>query len=829
MKMKMRTIAAVSAALVGLSVLAAADDCTWDLKAISKARFEKDDPANPNIVKTPFGFVRETAMIFDGKVDVLCTDARVAAAMKAEREEGLFAMLSPESLIGLEGVRTEWLHNFAGMKVSLPDDKGGAYEVRFRYRSNHPRPGYGNASYSAYLNFADSEGKTFFRLNIPDSGDDSDYWFTREKVVQIPAGVKDLHLRLRLDGVGYLKVTGLSLKRAIVADEPDVSFVVKPYGWIDDRFAVEEGRVGALDVCWKKSKASTFKDFKCFVEYVIPKGFAFLGLNIREKRAALKVEPQADGTTRVFSPMGSRIRPWVGGFNDGMGMGLLVRALGAVGTEGVLKVRAVAEDGVTTLGEPAAITLCTVPRISVRKPKRYLAGAMLTYDFQFFRSNPEANVAYADFLVEKGVDWIMPQADWMCEDPTLAPMWRKRFRYVTSTQHDYLMNAYKIRGTGDRPKEDRFVPRPGVRESWDFKWSTCPAAVYEERPYFVTNVMPHLVQCNQGADGQWVNWEPFYFRGCYCDACKAKHVEWKKTDPNVEHFHAWQHGELVKTVHRYMKRDFNPGGIGLMPAIAWCELGSYARLADYPQDKLSKYFAGEIDWIPAWGPYIGWSPSEEGAYNGISGRLSDYFFAAKDVREEVDRNYGRGKPKLMGQPAGPNWVIQPEWLEISMDCYFFNQWEAICPWIFPQGADARHWAAFGRAVTRAAKYEDAVFDGARNDAATTLAYKPGFEAKCAWPDKTFLPNVKDVPLIQQTTYDHKGVRYIAVFNLNENRHAEFTLRTKGLSGSSRVFDENGNALFGGKSFTGAELAERGVDLSVDVSRCAVFELRPLPQ
>jgi len=161
-----------------------------------------------------------------------------------------------------------------------------------------------------------------------------------------------------------------------------------------------------------------------------------------------------------------------------------------------------------------------------------------------------------------------------------------------------------------------------------------------------------------------------------------------------------------------------------------------------------------------------------------------------------------------------------------MDAYFFNRWEAIAPWIFPQGADARHWMAFANAVSRAAKYENAVIDGVRNDAMTTLAYKPGTEAVCAFPDKQFLPETSNVPLIQQATYDYKGVRYVAVFNLDDRKGAAITLKTAGLAaGDYTVVGEDDQPLFDGKTFSAETLAKDGVELSLPISACRVFTLK----
>ena len=178
----------------------------------------------------------------------------------------------------------------------------------------------------------------------------------------------------------------------------------------------------------------------------------------------------------------------------------------------------------------------------------------------------------------------------------------------------------------------------------------------------------------------------------------------------------------------------------------------------------------------------------------------------------------------MGQSSGTNWEIQPDWLEVSTSAYFFNRWEAVAPWVFPFGADARHWAAYGRAVTRAARYERAVWDGERRDSATSLTYV-GKPAMRAWPDKMFMPDKKNVPLIQQTTYDLGGARYVALFNFDDVSPAEFTLRTVGLSGSFDAVMEDGAPVPGGKAVSGKSLAADGLRLSLPAASCRVVEIK----
>ena len=831
------TRSVVSVALAAAVVMVAcgtfagdADTCTYDFAAISRAKFADNDSATPNLLADPLGFKKSQVYAWrpDKGVDLPTTNERIDKAIVAEavREDGLFSMLSPESLVEICGgeEKAACLHNFAGMKAKAPPP--GKYRFSCRYRANHV---VGNASWNAYFGIRDDRNREVMMVNLPDTGDDSDYWFTRTKEFVVPEGATRLHLFLRFDGVGYMKLSGMKIASVVENPderEPEVLYRVK--GSYDGRFGVNEHDVEAIKIDWRTGRNHNLNWWKTGVEFVVPEGFGFVGFNGRVER----VERRADGTTLVrggtVQPSGGvRVYP-LAKFVDSNSLSLLVRAERAAGTAGRLTWQALYEG--RRVGETGSLELETVPAMQVTLPKRYAAGAMLTYSLQFFPGQPEANRAYAEHLRRCGVDWIMPELRWMKFDPSLLPMWRKTgFRYITPTANDYFCDGYAVPLTADRPAEDKFVKRPGKPEHYMFKLSSCPAAIYEERPFFMTNFVASIARWAKGTDGMWSNWEPFYYGGCHCAGCLARLADWtKKTGDGEQHFHSMQHGRICKTIQRHFKRIFGEDSPAFMPAICFSEVTSYGRLADYPADKLAKDYVGDMNWLPAWGPYVAWEPEKTGAWVSNRGRNVAAFIAAREVREEIDRNYPGRRPKIIFQPAGGNWTIQPEWLEVSMDAGFFNRIEACVPWVMPEGCDARLWAGFTRHVNRAARYERAVWEGTRNDAATEIAPKPGFEQTCPKPIAHYLPTLKqyfNYGTLRQTTYDLEGTRYVAVLNFNDERHVEFTLRTVGLApGRYEVVREDGARPCGGRPLTAEELAA-GVGLSVPVSSTRVFEIR----
>ena len=817
-------------ALLGLALAVASCPArdAFDFAKISDERFGREDPSNPELVKEPFAFRPSPFTCWNPQTerDELFSVDEKSRSISNGAEDDNYAMFIPASIADRVGGAdvVKRMHTLASRTVVLPDAKGGRYMLRLKYRANHT---IGNANHGCYvvLSTCTNGCQDYTYVNLADSGEDSDYWFSREKEFVVPPGAGTLKMTLRFDGAGYLRVGSLSVKRCVEEKESALSFCVKPYGLLDGRFQVESGDVGAVSVTWKRAKSTKVQWWRDGLEIVVPRGFRFIGLTIadRKGKGCFRRERLADGSERITSPMSQSCQPWFGGYHHNFGFGVLLRAECPAGAVGRMTFRAMV--GGKPVGDEGEVLLESVaPAARVETPRDFLVGAMLTYDFYVFRTgDADANEVYADFLARRGVTWLMPQTSWIVENRALVPMWRRKgMRFVTPSDHERIRNAYCIRGSCRRPEADRFVKRPGMKDHYDFPHSACPASIYEERPFFVTNVMPYIVERNLGTDGMWVNWEPFYFKGCHCPACLERMKSWKG-DP--ENFHSMQHGRLAITVHRWMKKMFKPGVVGLAPAICWAEVASYGRTHGYPANKLSKDYVGEIDWLPVWGPYVGWS-ADSGPYNGTKGRLVATFLAAKDVREEIDSLYPKERrPKLMGQSSGTNWSVQPDWLEVSTSAYFFNRWEAVAPWVFPFGADARHWAAYGRAVTRAARYERAVRDGNRRDSATDLEYV-GRPAKCAWPDKTFLPGAKDVPLVQQTTYDLGGERYVALFNFDDTAPAEFTLRTKGLAGSFFALMEDGTPVSGGKAVSGDALAKVGLRLSLPPVTCRVLEISP---
>ena len=831
--------------LLAAATFSASDRCTFDFFAISREKVEAEELAATNLLANPLGWAGDVPYIWTPKegADKMVRNDRVKAMLTSGREGDAWWIRTPDTVGGVldEGERPDWLHNFAKMDVQLATTNGGPYGISLSYNASHV---HGSAAWGAYCQIyaAPTDGKLALAKNfrLEDTWTELGGWHRRVLSFDVPPGSAKLMVRFRFDGTGHLAFRSVKLyARPRLKPEPSIRFLVRGASQLDGRFAVEENGVGALVVGWKCAKGVRMKPYETEFVWSVPKGFAFVGANLADAEHPPVVERQADGSTCVVCTMTKDFQSRDNCFPAPWDLSILVRHEGVVGTEGVLTVSARRKG--EAVGETGEVTLFTIPKVTYPQPKRALPGMMFDGSQYFYRNDIGANYTFGKFLREKGVRWVIPTLDVVREEGELIPMWRQYgVKFITPYQNNYLANGYLV-GRGDRrpadrrlPTEDKFVaPSNIARNVWQ-TLATCPAAVYEVRPSFARDTMGELSEWGRGLDGMWCNWEPQIFKGCHCAACRKRMAAWcAKTGDSEEHFHSMQHGKLVRTLARHFTDGFGTGEAGLLPAISYMEAGSYGRLNDHPSRNLLKDYATSLKWLPVWGPYRGWNQDHEGQdnteslnYVGKRGMVVASWVWSKDIREEMDRLYGEKCPKLMGQPTGTLWTIQPEWLEISMDAFFFNRFEAVVPWIFPYGADARYWQAFGRAAARMAHYEDAVYEGVRNDAVTLLTSKKGFEAVCSYPDRQPLPNVKDVPLLQQATYDRQGVRIVACLNFDDQRHAEFTLRTKGLSGRYRVVREDGVILFGGRTFTGEELATTGVELTLNASTTRVFEFRP---
>jgi hypothetical protein len=210
-----------------------------------------------------------------------------------------------------------------------------------------------------------------------------------------------------------------------------------------------------------------------------------------------------------------------------------------------------------------------------------------------------------------------------------------------------------------------------------------------------------------------------------------------------------------------------------------------------------------------------------------------HYIAIKDIREQFSRDFPveKGRPMILGTTQGIqcyDWITEPEWLEMALGAYLMNGWEGAKAYFFPDGYDARYLQAYARAATLAARYENFVFDGARNDAAIEIEPVGEYASKCKYVT-LFIPKYRNVSPLQHVAWDLNGARMVGVFNYWRKGEAFFTLKSKDLKpGDYTIVDEDG-VLYAQSSsaisYTHEQL-QSGVKLMVGTARMKVFEIRP---
>lgn len=663
-------------------------------------------------------------------------------------------------------------------------------------------------------------------------GGDSE-WFLFTRTLRVPDGFNALKVIVRIDGVGELVFRNFTV--TLAPEERQMTVRQGAHGVFSHDFALSENQCGVLDLEWKRAPdGRTYVSDRLRWKIELPPCVRWMDALLADRRSFERKALQNGGELISFAPaFGVQGHVPTEDFNAWGMLGCLLKTVGKVGDEGRFLFW-VEYEGVriSNVGETR---LFVVPEIRAEVPKRYQNGLTPGGTCTTF-ADESANRLFADLMAAAGVRWYMPYDP----KPQNLALWRAAGIRTLTPEYYFLANGYRVGDPKGRPAEDRYV---ALDRNAERDMATCPLAVIEERPFFLTNTVPEIARRVKGCDGVWANWEPYMFnrQGCMCARCRAdfaKYVgvsdaemarDWPKElgiggkwHEKVTKYRSLRHGQLVRTIDRHV-RALTGGekSLGFIPGIAWCEMSSYWRPNNYAAEVQAIDYAGGLKWIDPWGPYPWWNVRAPFALEDAW--ALPYFLAAKDIRLTVDKDYPAGRrPRLLAFPHGRqciDCITEPEYVEMALDAFFFNRWEASVVYYFPQGYDARYWRAFADATTRAARFENYVWDGVRADERTTVTATPETECrlKRAYP---YLPASVGASALQQATYDLNGNRIVAVMNFREKTDMRFVLKTQGLSGSYRV---RANGHDTGRMKNAEELA-KGIRLVAPASRTTVFEL-----
>lgn len=702
-------------------------------------------------------------------------------------ENGEYVLRTKPELLDLCGGRAEIAQAaMASWMYDVPHDgTGGNYNISVHYKMGHSLGNWGGLHIN-YLTIREGFTKRAFE------NCDSE-WKGFNLTIKVPRGAKKIPVAFMLTGIGELRVKDFRLTRAL-PDPTPVTVTQAAHGHVDKSFAVGAGQLGCIAWFWRCREGEKLDPARLRPRLTLPRGYRFVAANWGRKGEP-KVVRRPDGSCEVLLPSkpGGVTTRW----DNWRRFSVLVEA-DANAVEGVGTFVAYSDDKLVSNVETTRWFAIPPVRVAA-KPKRYRNGFIAGSNTGVF-DDRDAMLRYAQSLSEAGADWFMDENP---TSPEVSEVYRRAGISIQTPHVNGVRDGYHIDGNsfgfdeGRRPAEDRFVPRDSKAHR-DFPGSVCPLAVVEKRPYFMTNTVPRLAKVLKGCDGLWTNWEPFGYvgQGCMCMRCRKDFAktqglddlsedEWEKGTLSggkyydaIRAYRGEMLGKMLKTLDRELTKTLGPENFsyGLIPGVAWCEMGSFWRPNDYPSEAKEIHYAGDMRWMNPWGPYPCWKL--DGVFASGEGFNAEYWFAAKDVREQVDRDYPLPKrPKLVSFPHGSQtdeWITQPEWIGLALDSFFFNRWGASVVYFFPKGYDARYWRAFAEATDRAAKYEDFVWDGRRCDAEVRLE-TPGFDKVFSGAFEKWLPNVRDVSLVQCAAYEKDGELIVAVLNFADETPAPVVL------------------------------------------------------
>lgn len=656
---------------------------------------------------------------------------------------------------------------------------GCRVRVSFKYRT-HRAPGRNGCTWCIPFDTLKRGSAASTRVVETDN-----FWHSFIRDYEVAPGIEKFRLALRLDGPGDFEFKDISVRRVKVdKTKPPVEIFTSPHGWLGRDFAVSSNQCALIHYTWRRPeplKGSVAKDYVFTFE--LDSGFELVELMFGDAKS-VQTTHRADGGT--VATVVSTVVPDKD-FNTWFRHGVMIASSSPVGTRGKARLSC------TYKGEPCSnvdeLELFVIPEIRARMPRRYMNGFGHASRSGFVANGEDGRRRLASLIVDCGVGLVHASHETL---PYLRAAGVKKVLTGFKASNGFQIGEGKL-----LPPDERYVALDPTRH-WGIDEAACPVSVYLEKPFFKTNTVPSFKRSLEGFDGGISNWEPYYFarQGCMCDSCCREFAKWAKLDYDdvkkdwpdcidrekgrfgnrIVDFRSWQHGQLMRTLNKYVTA-FSGGekSMGFIPEVEAGMMTSNWREIHLFEEVEIKDFGKDFKWINPWGPYSGiWDTAMPYVHAPASWTLDFYY--ARNIRAQASADYPG--LKIMSFPMGflpGGWVVEPEILEMNLNAFFFNGWEASAIYFFPCGYDNRYWAAVARASTTAAEYEDYVWDGTRIDERAVLTPSDNFPKPFA-TSNLHIPEYKNVSLLQHVAYELNGTRIVAAFNYRADGSADFTLR-----------------------------------------------------
>ena len=829
---------------------------TFDFARYSAARFANTEVAAENLITNADGKLAEKnsdhlrwrgSYCYVHSYAIPDKDPRRAEVRKVVKwsiKDGVFTVVKPAELKKI--LPAELLKSTSGgwfKSVNLPDDNGGICRVTFEYRSQIDGAGSLCLLSSGYDQVAGKWAKakrfSFKQKRLIPSG----AWTSCTHDITVPKGCKSLQLVLRMDGVGkfeFRKPAAVMVKNSAAANK--LTLALSPTGFLDKTFVLAQTLPVTMCFTWKRNGSAAEAAMKAPVLVVrLPKEIEYHGSAqlkcLGKKQTVSGFEYRIDLTKVKQRP--ARMENF-----DGYLLHPLLISTAAAPGKALAPGQAWVEDMGKRISNVEDFSLKVIPAFKAERPAIFATG-FHTSGVYMYHTGKNIDLC-AKMFGAAGAGWIISG------DKNAYAAWRREGVRIITPELYFIANGFRIGAPQGRPEADKYRYVGDTYKS-EMERATCPAAVYEKRPFFMNKTVPYLKEELKGADGLWANWEPYLFRGrgCFCATCCknfAKFVnvpeeqmkkEWpqelavgRKYHAQAVRFRSLEHAKLMNVVNEVITEA--TGGkeksLGFVPGIQVDDMSSTWREHKFDAENHPIDYAAGFKWIDPWGPYSHWDAAVNPyVYSKIfSLRI---FTKAREVRLAVNKDYPLpNRPKLLAFPHGHQGisrVTHPESLKLDLLTYFFNGWEAATVYYFPKGYDARHWKAFAEATTTAARYEEFVFKGRRVDEKVTLTPVQPYAADTVIVDH-LLGRSHKFSMLQHTAYEKGNALVAAVFNFWYHGEAFFDFKVKGLRPAQRYTVKcNGNRFVDaqGRNFTGKELAA-GVKLHAGLARCAVYEIAP---